>query len=85
MIISLLTALDDIKSAFTNTKDLNKLCFYLSVPQDKRNAVDALKFFLKWNHPRKVRKLVFYLDYIGDTTLANSVMNYAELPSGIYK
>ena len=32
----------------------------------------------------KMRRMIFFLDNIGDTALAESVMDYAEPPAGMY-
>ena len=70
---------------FENTSDLGYLCRRLNIPDDKRNnAASASEHFLQSTEPMKVRKMVFYLDIIGDTALADTVMECAEPPTGIY-
>ena len=89
VIISLLTALhlskDRLRNVFMNTSDLSHLCGNLSIPRDiKRDVVNVTEYYHKSTHPRKVRELIFYLDFNGDTALADSVMDCAEPPAGMY-
>ena len=70
---------------FMNTSDFSRLCTLLSIPHDKRNdAITAADHYYQSTWPRKVRQLIFELDYIGDTALADSVMECAEPPAGMY-
>ena len=90
VIISILTALylskDHLRNVFMNTRNLSLLCFHLSIPHDiERDGVDNItEYYHNSTHSRKVRKLIFNLDDIGDTALADSVMDYAEPPAGMY-
>ena len=89
VIISFLTALhlskDRLRNVFMNTSNLSDLCDYLSIPRDiKRDVVNATEYYHKSTQPRKVRKLISNLDWIGDTALADSVMDCAEPPAGMY-
>ena len=70
---------------FENTHDLGALCRILDIPGDKRNnAASASEHFIQSTEPMKVRKMVFWLDYIGYTVLADTVMECAEPPAGMY-
>ena len=62
---------------FENTSDLEGLCNYLNIPED--NAASASEHFMQSTEPMKGRKMVCYLDDIGDTA---TVMECAEPPAG---
>ena len=84
---SLLTAVPlsegHLKNVFENTSNLSSLCSSLNIPDDKRTAAGAVEYYRQSTEPRKVRKMVYWLDSIGDTALADSVMECAEPPAGI--
>ena len=70
---------------FQNSKNLGVLCLNLNIPDDKRNnAASASEHFIQSTEPMKVRKMVFWLDFYGDTALADTVMECAEPPAGMY-
>ena len=70
---------------FENTHDLEVLCGFLNIPGDKRNnAASASEHFIQSTEPMKARKMVFWLDWYGDTALADTVMECAEPPAGMY-
>ena len=70
---------------FENTHGLGVLCLYLNIPGDKRNnAASASEHFIQSTEPMKVRKMVFWLDWYGYTALADTVMECAEPPAGMY-
>ena len=74
-----------LRNVFMNTRYLSHLCSCLPIPYDKRNdAITAADHYYQSTQPRKVRRLIFYLDWIGDTALADSVMDCAEPPAGMY-
>lgn len=83
---SLLTALPlseaHLKNVFENTRNLGNLCSWLRIPRDKRTAASAAEHYKKSTEPRKGRRMVFWLDWNGDTALADSVMECAEPPAG---
>ena len=85
---SLLTALplskERLKNVFEKTSDLSDLCLYLHIPGDKRTVSDAVEYYYLSTQPMKGRKLIFWLDVNGDTALADSVMDCAEPPPGMY-
>ena len=72
-----------LRNTFENATDLNKLCSYLPVPHDKRDVDSAVEYYARSTDPVKMRRMIFMLDRIGDTTLAESMMDYAEPPAGM--
>ena len=85
---SLLTALplskERLKNVFEKTRNLSELCYRLNIPGDKRTVSDAVEYYYHSTDPLKGRRMIFYLDHIGDTALADSVMDCAEPPPGMY-
>ena len=70
---------------FQKTSNLGFLFSRLNLPDDKRNnAASASEHFIQSTEPMKVRKMVFWLDVNGDTALADTVMECAEPPAGMY-
>ena len=70
---------------FKNTRNLGRLCGELNIPYDKRNnAASASEHFIQSTEAMKVRKMIWYLDWNGDTALADTVMECAEPPAGMY-
>ena len=73
------------RNLFENTSNLGDLCLYLNIPVDKwNNAASASEHFIQSTEPMKGRKMVFYLDGYGDPALADTVMECAEPPAGMY-
>ena len=73
------------RNIFENTSDLWELCSDLNIPHDKRdNAVSASEHFIRSTKPMKVREMIWSLDWDGDTALADTVMECAEPPAGMY-
>ena len=72
-----------LRKVFENTSDLCGLCVRLSIPRDKRDVDSAVEYYVQSTDPMKIRKMIYWLDRIGDTSLADSVMEYAELPAGM--
>ena len=87
VIFSLLTALPPskatLRNVFENTSNLGLLCIYLIIPGDKRDVDSAVEYFAQDTDQMKMRKMIFNLDEIGDTALADSVMEFAEPPAGM--
>ena len=96
VIVSLLTALPPskatLRNVFENTRDLNELCFYLYIPWDhsERGAfssewdVDStVEYYAQDTDQMKMRNMIWIQDCMGDTALADSVMEFAELPAGM--
>ena len=86
---SLLTALpltpEKARNVFKNTKNLGDLYSLLNIPYDKwNNAASANEHLIQSTEPMKVRKMIWSLDVIGDTALADTVMECAEPPAGMY-
>ena len=74
-----------LTNVFENTSDLSRLCTNLNIPHDKKTvtAAVAVEYYRRSTQPRKVRKMVYELDIIRDTALADSVMECAEPPPGM--
>ena len=94
MSLSLFTALPPskatLRNVFQNTSRLSGgfdrhlgLCNHLNIPGDKRGVDSATEYYSNSTDQRKMRKMIFSLDMIGDTALADSVMEYAEPPAGM--
>ena len=79
--------MDSVREVFKNTSDLNKLCiYYLIIPHDKRSdAATAAEYYV--NHSRVYRRgrwIIYGLDMIGDTALADSIMSCVEPSTGMW-
>ena len=94
MSLSLFTALPPskatLRNVFQNTSNLSGsvfdplgLCDYLHIPNDKRDVDSATEYYSNSTDRMKMRKMIFNLDYMGDTALADSVMEFAEPPAGM--
>ena len=89
MLSSLLTvvplSVDKVQALFEKTSDLAGLCSYLHIPRDKRgDAATAAEYYVNNDTGKRGwRWLIWFLDHIGDTDLANSIMEYAEPPEGV--
>ena len=89
MTSSLLTVtpltVDSVREVFKNTSDLNLLCIYLTIPDDKRSdAAAAAEYYV--NHSSVYSRgieIIWGLDQIGDTALADSIMSCAEPSTGM--
>ena len=75
---------DRLKNIFENTRNINDLCIGFSIPVDKRNVAGAVESYSMSGDPMKGRKMIYSLDWNGDTSLADSVIECAEPPAGIY-
>ena len=90
MSLSLFTALPPskatLRNVFQNTSRLSGhrgLCYYLNIPDDKEDVDSATEYYSNSTDQRKMRKMIFNLDGMGDTALADSVMEFAEPPAGM--
>ena len=85
--LSLLTVCPPSKAAlrhvFENTSYLSGLCNCLSIPRDKADVDSAVEYYIQSTHPMKMREMIWWLDSMGDTGLADSLMEYAEPPAGM--
>ncbi|CAI8035157.1 hypothetical protein GBAR_LOCUS19750, partial [Geodia barretti] len=70
-----------LRKVFENTSALSYLCDRLSIPYDKRDVDSAVEYYVQSTDPMKMRDMIFNLDKIGDTALADSLMEYAEPPA----
>ena len=71
-----------LRNVFENTTDLDRLCNFLSMPRDKRDVDSAVEYYARSTNPVKMRRIIFILDLMGNTALADSLMDYAEPPAG---
>ena len=76
-----------MQEVFEKTSDREKLCSYwLEIPDDKcGDAATAANYFV--NHDtgyRRWRWIIWFLDSIGDTALADSLMDRAEPHAGVW-
>ncbi|CAI8046223.1 hypothetical protein GBAR_LOCUS25546, partial [Geodia barretti] len=67
-----------LRKVFENTSNLSRLCLHLSIPGDKWDVDSAVEYYVQSTDPMKMRKMIFWLDMIGDTALADSLMEYVE-------
>ena len=85
--LSLLTVRPPSKAAlrrvFENTSYLSDLCDLLSIPDDKADVDSAVEYYIQSTDPKKMRWMIWELDCMGDTGLADSLMEYAEPPAGM--
>ena len=90
MTSSLLTVIpltvDSVREIFKNTSYLRRLYFFLDIPDDKSSdAATAAEYYV--NHSRvhtRGRWIIWGLDQIGDTALADSIMSCAEPSTGMW-
>ena len=90
MTSSLLTVtpltVDSVREVFKNTSNLRGLCYWLSIPGDKRSdAATAAEYYV--NHSKmymRGREIILCLDMIGDAALADSIMSCAEPSTGMW-
>ena len=66
---------------FENTTALHRLCYGLFIY--KWDVDSAVEYYARSTDPVKMRMMIFLLDNIGDTALAESLMDYAEPPAGM--
>ena len=90
MSLSLFTALPPskatLRNVFENTRHLSGvggLCYNLNIPDDKWDVNSATEYYSNSTDQRKMRKMIWKLDKMGDTALADSVMEFAEPPAGM--
>ena len=87
---SLLTAtpftVDNVRPIFEKTRDLKELCGRLFIHHDKHtNAATAAEWCV--NHNARImtwRRMIWALDRNGETALADSIMDRAEPPAGVW-
>ena len=71
-----------LRHVFENTS-LSLLCTFLFIPRDKWDVDSAVEYYIQSTRPMKMREMIWVLDRIGDTGLADSLMEYAEPPAGM--
>ena len=73
-----------VQNVFEKTKNLDILCIHLNIPLDESRTVSsAVQYYSQSTDPRRARKMVYRLDWNGDTALADTVMECAEPPTGV--
>ena len=72
-----------VQNVFEKTKNLSNLCGFLNIPLDKWTVSSAVEYYSQRTDPRRARKMIFWLDWYGDTALADTVMECAEPPAGV--
>ena len=75
-----------VRRVMEKTKDLNRLCRRLRIPDDKRgSAASAAEHYVHHStQPRRVRWMIYILDlFTKEPDLADSVMECAEPPAGV--
>ena len=75
---------DRFRYILEKTSNLVQLYDKFSVPDDKRNdTITAVDFcYQSWG--KVIRRMIYYLDEIGDTDLADSLMDNAEAHEGMH-
>ncbi|CAI8023616.1 hypothetical protein GBAR_LOCUS13777 [Geodia barretti] len=70
-----------LRKVFENASNISYLCDRLSIPDDKSDVDSAVEYYVQSTDPMKMRRMIFWLDMVGDTVLADSLMEYAEPPA----
>ena len=75
-----------LRNVFERTNNCTHLYMLLNIPFLKWSRIDsAVEYYLQSRDPRKSRNLIFQLDMMGETVLADTIMEYAEPSAGISK
>ena len=73
----------NVASVFSTTANL-LLAIYLGIPDDKRtNPLTAAEWWMSNGQNRRWRYIIYLLDLVGDTAIADELMPYSEPPSGV--
>ena len=77
---------ENVRSVLEKTSNLKRLCGYLDIPANKRDAAaTAADYFV--NHATQYRswkRIIWGLDCIDDTDVAESIMENAEPSAGVW-
>ena len=78
---------ENVRPVLEKTRNLNYLCIHLEIPAYKRDdAATAADYFV--NHVTTQRRswkwIIWGLDYIDDTDVAESIMENAEPSAGVW-
>ena len=74
---------ENVRPVLEKTRDLNELCIVLDIPDNKYDdAATAADYFV--NHVKLWKWLIWGLDNIGDTDVAESIMENAEPSAGVW-
>jgi hypothetical protein len=84
MSLSFLAALPPSKATLRKVfENTSHLCTIFSIPGDKWDLDSAVEYYVQSTDPMKMIMMIFRLDAIGETDLADSLMEYAEPPAGM--
>ena len=77
---------ENVRPVLEKTSNLNDLCLYLDIRDNKRDdAATAADYFVNHDMQRRSWKwIIFLLDHIGDTDVAESIMVNAEPSAGVW-
>lgn len=79
---------NNVRPIFEKTQDLKQFCFQLNAlfPHDKqKDAATAAEWYVSnATRTKSWRSVIYSLDWTGDTALAESIMNLAELHAGVW-
>ena len=56
---------------------------YLDIPESIEDPLSAAAWWVREGRDRQWRKIIFYLDWVEETELADELMPYSEPPSGV--
>ena len=77
---------ENVRPVLEKTSDLDELCMYLGIPSNKcDDAATAADYFV--NHATQDKSwkgIIWWLDYMGDTDVAESIMENAEPSAGVW-
>ena len=77
---------ENVRPVLEKTSDLNHICINLNIPRNKRDdAATAADYFI--NHVTQDKSwkwIIWVLDWIGDTDVAESIMENAEPSAGVW-
>ena len=77
---------ENVRPILEKTSNLDRLCPLLGIPDNKcDDAATAADYFVNHATQRKSWKMIIYwLDHIGDTDVAESIMENAEPSAGVW-
>ena len=76
---------ENVRPVLEKTSNLNALCELLNIPAKKRDdAVTAAEYFVNYvTQYRRWKWIIWVLDCVGDTDVAESIMENAEPSAGV--
>ena len=74
----------NVASVLRTTANLPRLADLLGIPDDKcTNPLTAAEWWVSNGPDRRWRRIIYRLDVVGDTAIADELMPYSEPPSGV--